>query len=569
MRLFPLRSIRLAVCAALMLPVAMPALAQNGLAGAYLAARHASYFNDYEAEAQFYTQALARDPSNSDLLESALSAFTGLGQIDKAVPIARRIQQKAIDSQVANMVLLANQIKRGEFAAALADMEAGRSVGPLVDSLVVAWSHFGEGRMSEALDAFDKAAARPGLKAFGNYHKALALAAVGDFEGAEALFTGKDGEPLRATRRGALANVEVLSQLERDDEAVALLDDTFGTDLDPGLAALRAELVAGKTLPFDTIRNAADGAAEVFYTVAGALNGEATDSYTLLYSRIAEYLRPDHADAILLSAGLLEKQQRYDLATAAYLRVPADDPAFYAAELGRAETMEESGKKEAAIEVLTQLSKTHANVPIVHITMGDMLSRMKRYGDAIKAYDKAIALYETPVKEHWVVYFARGIALEREDRWKEAEADFRTALKLSPDQPRVLNYLGYSYVEKQTNLDEALDMIQRAVALKPDDGYITDSLGWAYYHLGRYKEAVPQMEHAVELLPVDSVVNDHLGDVLWAVGRKMEARFQWRRALSFDPDEADAERIRRKLEVGLDKVRAEEGKEPLSVANGQ
>ena len=553
--------------------LAAPVQAQNGLAGPYLAARHASQENDYKAAVAYYTQALARDPSNPGLLENALVAFIGLGQVDSAVPIARRLQSTGYDSQAGNLVLLADQLKRGAFDQALEDIEAGRSVGPLVDGLAKAWGHLGAGRMAQALETFDATSRETGLSVFGTYHKALALAMAGDFEGAEALFASDEGQALHMTRRGVLAHVEILSQLERNAEAVALLTDVFGPEPDPGVAQLRAELEQGGMLPFDIVTSAQDGASEVFFTVAGALEGEAVDAYTLLYSRTAEFLRPDHVDAVLLSASLLEAQENYELATEAYRRVPADDPAFYAAELGRAETLERDGKTDAAIEVLTQLSKSHARVPIVHVTLGDMLRRLKRYDEARQAYDRAIELFDEPGRVQWIVYYARGIAHERMDMWPEAEADFRTALELEPDQPSVLNYLGYSYVEKQTNLDEALDMIERAVAARPDDGYITDSLGWVLFRLGRYEEAVPYMERATELMPVDPVVNDHLGDVLWAVGRKLEAQFQWRRALSFiDPDEpaedVDPDRIRRKLEVGLDKVLEEEGAPPLRVANG-
>ena len=171
----------------------------------------------------------------------------------------------------------------------------------------------------------------------------------------------------------------------------------------------------------------------------------------------------------------------------------------------------------------------------------------------------------------WFVLYARAIAHERLDNWEKAEADFRAALELNPEHPQVLNYLGYSMVEKQINLAEALDMIERAVAARPDSGFIVDSLGWILYRLGRYGEAVAHMERAVELMAVDPVVNDHLGDVYWAVGRKREAEFQWNRALSFvdltEVDgEADPDRMRRKLEVGLDAVLLEEGAEPLKVA---
>ncbi len=568
MPLFSIRSAGLALSTAITLSLAVPAVAQDGLAGAYLAARHAGLTSDYAAAAQYFTRALTRDPSNPELLESALLAFVGLGEVDKAVPIARRMQSGGMDSQVAHMVLLADQLNRDAFDDALEDLQAGRAIGPLVDGLVLAWGHFGAGRMTEALEAFDKASADTGLAAFGLYHKALALAAVGDLEGADKIFSEEAGQPLRMTRRGILAHVQILSQLERNDEAVALIDEVFGRELDPGLAALRTRLEDGDTLSFDTIRNARDGAAEIFFTVAGALNGEASDGYTLLYARIAEYLRPDHVDAMLLTASLLEAQGRYELATAAYQRVPAADPAFYAAELGRAEALERSGKSEASIEVLSQLAKTHANVPIVHVTLGDAYRRLKRFEEATKSYDRALELFGEPEAGQWVIYYARGITLERQDRWEKAEADFLKALELQPGQPQVLNYLGYSYVEMGVNYDEALDMIEQAVAARPNDGYITDSLGWVLFRLGRYDEAVPHMERAAELEPVDPIVNDHLGDVFWAVGRKLEAAFQWRRALSFDPEEDEAVRIRRKLEVGLDAVLAEEGADPIAVANG-
>lgn len=566
------RALMATALSATLLVSAPAAHAEGGLSGAYLAARTASMNNDYEAAAQYYTRAITRDPSNVELLENALISFIALGDVARAVPVARRMEQGGMDSQLAHMVMLSSLMKKGEYDSALTEIEAGRSVGPLVDGLLSAWAEFGAGRMSEALAAFDDEADRPGLAIFGQYHKALALAAVGDFEGAQAIFDATSPQ-LRLTRRGVMAEIEVLSQLERNDEAIALLDDSFSTERDPGLEALRARLEAGEALPFTAITDAADGAAEVFFTVAGALNGEISDTLTLLYARMAEYLRPDHSDAILLSAGLLEAQGQYDLATRTYRKVPRDDLAFYAAELGRAETLEKAGKPEAAVEVLSTLAGTHPDVPLVQVTLGDMLRRLERYDEAVAPYDAAIALFDAADQPQWSIYFARGVAKERLGQWAEAEADFRHALELEPDQPRVLNYLGYSFVDKGENLDEALEMIQRAVAGQPNSGYITDSLGWAYYRLGRYQEAVAPMERAVELMPIDPIINDHLGDVFWAVGRKVEARFQWSRALSFtDPEnpspDVDPDRIRRKLEVGLDKVRAEEGAAPFPTPDG-
>ncbi len=541
----------------------------DGNAGAYLAARIAATENDYRAAAEYFTRALVLDPSNVGLLEGALSSHVSAGDPERAVPIATRIIQTAPTSQLANLVLVAEEAQEGDWEDLLAGLEAGQSVGPLFDGLARAWALVGAGRMNDALAAFDEVAANPGVGAFGLYHKALALAAVGDFEGAAEMFSGAAGPQVRLTRRGTLAYVEVLSQIDRGAEAVGIIDQTFGPDLDDGVAELRRQLAAGAPVPYQGITSAREGIAETAFSIAGALNGEAADGYTLVYARIAEYLDPGHVDAVLLSAALLDRLGQYDLAVDAFAAVPADHPFFHVAELGRAEALRNAGDVEAGIAALTALSESHPDIAAVHVALGDMLRREERFAEATPAYDRAIALFGEPEEAQWVVYFSRGITHEREDRWPEAEADFRKALELRPDQPQVLNYLGYSMVEMQVNLEEALSMIERAVAAEPESGYIVDSLGWVLYRLGRYDEALVHMERAVELLPVDPVVNDHLGDVYWAVGRKREAEFQWHRALSFigmgESTDADPDRIRRKLEIGLDAVLAEEGAPPLRV----
>ncbi len=542
-------------------------LAADGLAGSYLAARHASYFSDYEEAALYFTRALSRDPSNASIMENAMTSYVGLGSVKQALPIARRMEQAGVDSQIAAIVITTDQVARGDFESILRDAEAGRQIGPLVDGLIQAWSHVGTGKISQALMDFDDVAAQPGLSAFAKYHKALALALAGDMEGADAVFASEDAAQMRRTRRGALAYVEVLSQLGRNEDAIDVIDNTFGQTLDIGLTKLRARLVAGEPLDFTFLGSAKDGIAEVFYTVGIALDGEAADGYTLIYSRMAEHLRPDHIEAILFSAGLLESLERYELATKTYNKVPRDSDAFHAAELGRAEALRLSEKPDAAVEVLQQLSKSHPQVADVHISTGDLQRQLSEYGEAADAYTKAIEIFGDPRPEHWFVYYTRGIAYERMGEWPKAEADFRQALDLNPDQPQVLNYLGYSLVEMNAKLDEATDMIERAVAARPDSGYIVDSLGWVLFRTGKFEDAVVHLERAAEIEAVDPIVNDHLGDAYWAVGRKVEATFQWNRALSFDPVEKDADRIRRKLEVGLDVVREEEGEEPFDVAN--
>ncbi len=545
-----------------------PAAAEMA-SGAYLAARHAGMQSDFAKAAEYYAIALARDPGNPRLMENTLLSFIGTGEFDKALPIARKMIADGMKSQVANMILLGDLARREDYAAILESLDEGERVGPLVDGLLKAWAEMGAGRVSDALESFDKVTTGRGSRAFGLYHKALAIASAGDFAGADDIFSGKAGATLQMTRRGVIAHVQILSQLERNEDALALVDRAFGPEPDPLAEELRARLKAGERLPFRLVSSPREGMAEVFHTIAGALRGETSDTYTLLYSRMAEMLNPDHAEATLMTAQLLERLGNNALAIETYKRIPPDDPARVTAEIGRANAMRKAGREDASIEVLEQLAKAYPALARVHVSLGDAYRQVKAFDKAAKAYTTAIALVEDAGGADWFIYYARGISHERLGQWEQAEADLRKALALEPDQPNVLNYLGYSLVEKRQKLDEALEMIRKAVALRPDDGYITDSLGWALYRLGRYDEAVKHMERAAELMATDPIINDHLGDVYWAVGRHREARVQWQRALSFDPEEKERKRILRKLEVGLDAVLEAEGAEPLAMSNNE
>ena len=528
-------------------------------AGAYLAARVAGSNDDYREAATWFTRALIADPGNTALMDGAITAQIAVGNLDAALAVAQRMRATGTETQVALLALVGGKAQKGDFAGMLADIDAGKSVGKLMDNLSRAWAELGQGKMSEAVEQFDALAAAPGLQFFGLYHKALALASVGDFEGAEAIMSDRTAGGFQTQRRGIIAHVQILSKLERNADALSVLNAAFTGDADPTIVDLRIRLAAGEILPWTMARNATDGMAEVFFTLATALNDEAEDSYTLLYARIAATLRPDHGEALLLTGALLEDLRQYDLAVETYARIAPADGGYLMAEIGRARALQSVGTTEAALEVLRALSRSHETLATVHLALGDALRREERWEEAATAYDAAIARAGAPRPEHWAIYYSRAIANERLKRWEKAEPDFRQALALNPDQPQVLNYLGYSYLEMNINLDEALTMIQRAVELSPDSGYILDSLAWGLFRLGRYDEAVAPMEKASLLEPLDPVVTDHLGDVYWATDRQMEARFQWRRALSFDPEEVDATRIRKKLDIGLDAVLTAEG----------
>jgi tetratricopeptide (TPR) repeat protein len=537
--------------------------------GAYLAARIAEAANDFRAAAVWFGKAMMSDAGNPTLLDGANLAALGAGNFPLAIDAAKIREGLTGDpSQLAELTLLADEAQREDYAAILKATEGGRDVGDLANLLVAAWAKVGEGKMSEAVEAFDAVAAKQGFEAFGYYHKALALASVGDFEGADEILSGRAAGPIFVMRRGVFAHAQILSQLERNPEAVALLDRSFGASPDPIVDAVRSRLEAGEPIPFETVNSARDGISEVFFSISTALKDEADPVYTLLHLRVAGYLRPDHTDALLLTADVLQELGQYDLASQTYAAFPPEDPAYVTAEIGRAGALRSQGKADAAVEALQTLARARSDLIGVQFALGDMLRGEERFDEAELAYTAAIDLSKTAKNEDWVLYFYRGICHEQSKDWDPAEADFRRALELNPTQPQVLNYLGYGLVDRGEKLDEALDMIKKAVAADPDEGYIIDSLAWAYFKLGRYQEALQPMEKASLLEPVDPIVTDHLGDVYWMNDRKLEARFQWHRALSFEPTEKDQTRILRKLEVGLDVVMAEEsvGKAPVEAA---
>jgi len=544
-------------------------LSAETLSGAYLAGRSAAANNDLAATAAYSAAALARDSGNVALMENAIHAYLALGEFDRAKPLSEALLSKGQRSQGARMVATVKLIDDGEFDALAQREVQTEGISPWVDGLVKAWALIGTDDIDAAMAQFDTVSTDAGMRGVVAYHRMLALGTLGRYAEAQALFeTGALGTTAR-TRRGVIAYVEILSQLDRNADGVKTITETFNGATDPELDVVIERLESGEKLPFATAPTVRAGLAEVFYTFASLLQAEqASNYYTLLYARVARHLRPDHVDALLLTAELLESLGQNELAIAEYRSLPADDPSYHVAELGRAAGLRLLGKVDQAVEVLEQLTRSDKELAVAYSTLGDILRSQNKEPEAIAAYSQALDSITQEDPRAWFLHFSRGIAYSRNGQNVEAEEDFRAALAVNPDQPQVLNYLGYSLVEEQRKLDEALDMIERAVAASPDSGYIVDSLGWVYYRLGRYEEAVAQMERAVELEAVDPVVNDHLGDVYWAVGRKREAQFQWRRALSFiefstSDTEAEPDRIRRKLEIGLDAVLEEEGAAPL------
>jgi Flp pilus assembly protein TadD len=388
--------------------------------------------------------------------------------------------------------------------------------------------------MSSVLKTFDEMDGNTTSKLLGQYHKALALAAVGDFENADKILSGNVNGSLRLTRGSLIAHAQIMAELSKEEEALELIDKMALKGQDNELDLLRQNIQNGKS-SYDYITSAQQGIAEVLFTLAFALNGSENDQTSLLYARLAQSLRPNNAETILLTSELLRDQKQFDLAIENYETISKDNSLYLSAEIGRAETLIAADKPDLAIAALKELAVNYKKSSRVFMSLGDAYRGQKKFMLARSAYDKAQSLIGKPNSSHWFLFYTLGICNERLGNWPRAEMNFRMALDLSPNQPLILNYLGYSLVEK-------------------------NSLGWSLFTLGKFEDAIQPMERAVELMPDDPIVNDHLGDVYWKVGRKREAKFQWRRAISFDPEEKELVRIRKKLEVGLDEVQAQEKK---------
>jgi tetratricopeptide (TPR) repeat protein len=556
-------ALRLTVCAAT-LALAMPAAADQN-AGAYLAARQAAISGDYDAAALYFRDALLADANNTALMEQTLAAYLGVGQVESAAGIARPFINAGGESQIANIALMAQAAHAEDWDAIFDLIEAGHEVGPLLDGLAQAWAYLGKGDTVHAMMRFDEVIDTPGLRGFGQQHKALALAMSGDLDGASAIYDLPPNIGIIPTRGSVVAHLQILAQLGDFERAGDMIERAFGEDPDPELAALRSAITAGEVPDLSrAVATPGHGISYAFKGLSDILQGEANESYLLLYAQAARYIAPLDADAQIATARLLNALGQYDAAAQTFAQVATDDPAFHSAEIGRAEALRLAGRIEQAIEVLSQLTRSHPDLPLWHASLGDIYRQQEHFVDARDAYSAALSGYPEDASIRWWLLYSRGMTSERLDEWDAAEADFRASLALNPGNPSVLNYLGYSLVDRGLKFDEALGMIETAVAARPDSGAIVDSLAWVYYKLGRYQEAVAPMERAAELEPNDPILSDHLGDVYWMVGRDVEARFQWRRALSFEPEQAEAERIRHKLSVGLDAVYADEGVTPAA-----
>lgn len=525
--------------------------AGSGL-GNYLVGRYAHALGDYSAAAEHLRRALEEDPENPALLRCTLSLLVADGRVEEAAALGPRLLEIDGRARLARFVLGLQAARVGDYQGALehVDRIAREGIYAILLPLAEGWLYTGAGSGTEALAALAPLGERNPYRTFFLLHAGLMHDMAGRQEDAEAML--REAVALSSgSIRTTAALGSLLARAGRVREAWAVYEQYHAQNPNEVWSARAMAAAEAGAPPPPLVSDAREGLAEALFGATAALPQREIKDADLVYARLALFLRDDLDVARILIAGIHEDLGRFDDAVAVYGTIPGDSDFAWTARLRAATNLADLGRVDEAVAVLgAMVDEQPARVDAAS-ALGDALRMNERYAEAADAYDIAVERIAAAENRHWRLYYVRGIAFERVGAWSRAEADFLRALELKPDQPLVLNYLGYSWVEQRHRLDEAKAMIERAVALRPNDGYIIDSLGWVAYRLGDFEEAVVQLERAVELVAGDPIINDHLGDAYWQVGRLLEARFQWRRVLTLDPDEELVEQVRRKLTDGL------------------
>ncbi|MDB5623975.1 MAG: tetratricopeptide repeat protein [Devosia sp.] len=519
--------------------------------GSYMAGQQALQDLRTDEAARYFNDAAKADWDNPVLVERAFIGLAADGQIGEAASTARHLLELDAGNELAELVLATEALKERRYDAAdtmLASIGRDSFTG-ITAGILRAWAMIGDNRVEEADKLLDDLG-QGGLEDFLVFHRALMAEAAGDNDSA-IRYAGQafDAEPTVARIVEIYARVLAnAGEFEQAKAAIAKFEDAGLTH--PVVTIVKQAVDAGQR-PGIFAANVQVGAAEMFHGIGVALARDGSMDVSVMFLRLALYLDPS-ADVVALALGqVLDAANQHEAANRIYESVPANSPMKPTAVVRVAQNLDNIGDREEALRRLGNIVATQPDDLDAVSVYGDMLRTDEQYGDAIKAYSTALELTGGENVSDWRFYYVRGIAYERNKQWPEAEADFLKALQLNPEQPQVLNYLGYSWIDKDMHLEEALGMIEKAVAAMPQDGYIVDSLGWAFYKLGRIEEAVRTLEQAVQLQPNDPEINDHLGDAYWRAGRRLEARFQWNVAASVDDVGLVKERVQPKLAEGL------------------
>lgn len=520
--------------------------------GVYLESHIASRSSDLDAMVEYTRAALNQDATNGVLAERLLLAEILKGDVAAAEAMAPQVIKTNPQQRTARLLLGIKDFRNHRFADARVHFSeaAYTPFGTLVSALLNAWSYAGENNLNAALHELDKLDSQPGFNNYKVFHTALITDFMGNGVRAEAAYK-RAFDMAPGSLRVVQAYGNYLERQGRKADAEKVYNSYLATDAGNSLITKQIEGLASNDKPQPFIPTPIAGVGEVLFSVASALSAEPTADAAITYAQLA---LPISADRDLVLATLAASQSTahdFEASNETYNKVSKTSPLRGFVDREVAINQLRLGNKPDAVGMLKDLLQRQPLDVDAEVTLGGVYRANEQFKEASDAYDAAIGMMKGSEPNLWRVYYDRGISNDRLKLYDKSDADFKKALELSREDSQVLNYLGYSMIDRGVNLDEALRMVKKAANLKPNDGYITDSLGWAYFTLKNYADATTYCERAVDLVPFDSTIAEHLGDVYWRSGRELEARFQYQHAIDNHPEPADLPRLNNKLKDGL------------------
>ena len=494
------------------------------------------------------------DPTNLDYTVDALIFSVASGDVESAIQIAQEAEEYGLNSPLFGLVLIIHEFKERRLTEVNALLEKYKGDLPDVAYWVFSGWANSKNEISKSRPEFERIGQRAKSIGINHYNQALYFASHSNWKMA-ASFLNDGGYLLANLNRDILLTQSDILYVSGDrDGAVKLLEKSLGSDSIRQLVIKSRikEYYSGDDISINEKKFLNIAIAQTLSMLnSGEDNGISLGS--IFYLQLANYLSEKNVYTKLTLAPILFELGQYSIAKKLLSSFERDDSSYVESRIQLADGLASMEDVDQAILVLKDLEAEGDSNYFTKVALGDRYREEKYFFKALTQYSSALnSLNGLQPQSSWVTYFFRGICHQELGNWENARSDYLTALKISPEQPEVLNYLGYSLIERKEDLEDALGMIETAIERDPKSGYIVDSLAWGLYKLGRYEEALGPMKKAFELLPFDPIINDHLGDILWENGKKRSAKLYWKRSLSFKPDKEEINKIKKKIENGLD-----------------
>lgn len=533
--------------------------AVDSFAGAYLAGGAALRDFDFGAAAFYYENALRFDPDNADLQRELMIAYINNGAFEAALPLAEKLKDVIEIERISRLALGVEALRNEQYhlVQPILILRQPNDIENLLTGIITAWAQFGASNTDTALSTIEALEGPDWYFLFQAYHGALIADAAGRTDQARDLYdqalnntTGGSASPLTYLRL-VEAYAGFLVRQGEVQEAKDIIERGLGiAPNNPTLLALSSSISANSDVRF--IKKPTHGSSEILLNIGSAINRDGAETFASIYLEMARATNPTEPQTLFELGAIAERLDQTERSIELFSSVSEQSTLFRTAALQRGLGLARLDRNEEAVETLRGLVAESPEDYGGYMALGGVLASDQKYDAVIEVYEEALNHIDRKDERFWPLHYRLGIAYERTKQWPKAEDTFKYALELSPNQPDILNYLGYSWVDMNINLDEGVDMIKKAVEMRPRDGYIVDSLGWAHYRLGKFDDAVQALERAADLRPRDPTINDHLGDAYWRVGRKLEAAYQWSQVLDMEPEDVDMAKIEAKLNAAND-----------------